>query len=850
MAGAQSDPSAEALFLLTRATLEADRLQVLARRTSAEGSADALVNGTPEPDSLTGTAGDDEINGLGGNDVIDGLGGSDVLRGGLGDDTYFVDVAGDVVVEAAGEGFDQVYAFANYALTAGSSVEVLGTANAASTAALILTGNEFGQQIFGNAGANALTGGGGQDALYGGGGDDFYFVEGDDVLVEAANGGFDQAYSSTGITLTAGAAIEVLAVNDYSATNALTIIGNELGQQIFGNAGANILVSGGGQDALYGNGGDDIYLIDGDDHLVEAAGGGFDQAYSSTHIILTAGAAIEVLGASDSGSTAALNLTGNEYGQQIFGNAGANVLDGGGGVDVLYGRGGKDAFAFTTVLGAGNIDFIADFDSGDDVFLLGGNSGEAFAALGSGALHSNAFRLGSAALDGDDLIIYDQATGALYYDADGNGAGAAVQFASLAAGTVVTIDDFVISGPENHRPSLISGATASVAENSPASTIVYQAVATDLDGDRLSYALSGADAHLFTVDAQGAVRLVSPANYEAKATYSFNVTASDAALRSAVLPVTLTITNVAEGSTPIISEAQTPHNSINSAQNIDRTPFQDAVNPNLPDDGLPSATIQGALLSNSERDFYSIFLQAGERLILDVDGTAGGLDSFLQVFGANGVLIVENDDQGAFDPGSVGIATTHNTDSFISFRAASGEHLFFSIGSFEQGTSGSYKINVSIGPPATQAQIIEEDIQAMLSGDQWSTLNLTYSFPNSSSDYAQGFGEGNDDGPEPASFSPFTATQQAAVQAMLPYIASLTNLTFQQLFDPNDGAAKLRYAMTNATGAAHAYYPGNYDEAGQPLVQQDRFQRSREGQLCLGRHASRDRARARPQAWS
>src|SRR6185436_11419698 len=151
---------------------------------------------------------------------------------------------------------------------------------------------------------------------------------------------------------------------------------------------------------------------------------------------------------------------------------------------------------------------------------------EPFAALASGALADGAlFIVGSGAQQAEDVILYDSASGALSYDADGNGAGAAVQFATLSTGLSLTGNSFLVSGPANHVPIVSSGATASIAENSPASTIVYQAAATDSDGDRISWSLGGADASAFTIDANGAVRLISPANFELKASYSFSVIA-------------------------------------------------------------------------------------------------------------------------------------------------------------------------------------------------------------------------------------------------------------------------------------------------------------------------------------
>ena len=115
----------------------------------------------------------------------------------------------------------------------------------------------------------------------------------------------------------------------------------------------------------------------------------------------------------------------------MVGNAGGNVLDGKGGLDALVGLGGADAFAFSRALGAGNIDQVIDMTPGLDKIYL---DNAIFATLADGALAAGAFRTGAAAADADDRIIYNSATGALFYDADGNGAGAAIQFATLSRG--------------------------------------------------------------------------------------------------------------------------------------------------------------------------------------------------------------------------------------------------------------------------------------------------------------------------------------------------------------------------------------------------------------------------------
>jgi Ca2+-binding RTX toxin-like protein len=55
-----------------------------------------------------------------------------------------------------------------------------------------------------------------------------------------------------------------------------------------------------------------------------------------------------------------------------------------------------------------------------------------FTTLPLGFLNANAFWTGTAAHDSDDCIIYNQTTGALFYDSDGVGGVPQVQFATLS----------------------------------------------------------------------------------------------------------------------------------------------------------------------------------------------------------------------------------------------------------------------------------------------------------------------------------------------------------------------------------------------------------------------------------
>ena len=381
--------------------------------------------------------GNDEAN------TLDGKDGADTLIGLKGSDTYRVDNGSDRVFEAKGEGTDTVLSVISYKLAAKQEIEILKAADAAGTGKMTLVGNEFDNSLSGNAGSNTLDGGTGADAMAGLKGDDTYLVDNTgDRVFEAAGDGTDTVLSSVSFTLAAGQAIESLQLLSSTGNAGFNLTGNAFGQRLVGNNGANVLDGGAGNDVLIGRGGDDTYLVDsGDDGVVEAARGGVDRVLATTHYTLAAGQEIEALQLLTSTGAAKFNLTGNAFGQTLVGNRGANVLDGRLGSDVLTGGQGADTFVFATALGASNVDRIADFATEDTIRL----SKAVFAALAAGPLAEGVFKnISAGKVDADDRILYKQATGELFYDADALGNGRAVKFAVLDNHAALTAADFLV----------------------------------------------------------------------------------------------------------------------------------------------------------------------------------------------------------------------------------------------------------------------------------------------------------------------------------------------------------------------------------------------------------------------
>ncbi|MDQ6432589.1 calcium-binding protein [Mesorhizobium sp. LHD-90] len=303
--------------------------------------------------------------------------------------------------------------------------------------------------LYGGQGNDTLNGGTGGDEMYGGAGNDIYYVDNaDDVVVEAAGQGADLVAVTLDYALTAGVSVETLRTTSNSGTNAIDLTGNALQQVIVGNAGQNILHDGGkgAADTLTGLGGNDTYRVfNSGDVIVEGASQGTaDRVLAAVDYTLGTGVFVEILATNGSSGAAGLKLTGNEVAQAITGNAGDNRLEGKGGSDTLTGLLGDDTFVFATALGAGNIDAIADFNVADDRFLL---SDAIFTALSAGTLASAAFLANTTGLaqDSSDRIIYETDTGKVFYDADGIGAIARIQFATIGAGLALANTDFSVA---------------------------------------------------------------------------------------------------------------------------------------------------------------------------------------------------------------------------------------------------------------------------------------------------------------------------------------------------------------------------------------------------------------------
>lgn len=343
---------------------------------------------TEDADFLTGTPGADSIEALGGGDTVDGANGHDILRGGDGADSLFGGLLNDLLV--GDDGNDSLYGGADTDTLRGEDGDDLLSGGAGGDS---LNGGAGNDTILGGARWDSLVGGQGNDWLDGGidndqmfglAGDDTYVVDHvGDRIYEVPDEGNDTVRSSIDFALTPN--VEALIL---TGTADLSGTGNGLSNSLNGNTGNNVLESGLGNDSLYGWDGNDS-LSGGNDH------------------------------------------------DRLSGGNGADTLTGGHGQDVLGGGAGADDFVFASVAVNGH-DHVVDFVHGVDRLVF---SGADYGFASGHVLTASEFTAGSAAVGASAQFVWDAAGQRLYWDADGDGAGAAFEIALISNGAVVTKDD-------------------------------------------------------------------------------------------------------------------------------------------------------------------------------------------------------------------------------------------------------------------------------------------------------------------------------------------------------------------------------------------------------------------------
>ena len=346
--------------------------------------ADKMYGANAGNDYFTGGGGNDEIYGYRGNDTIYGEADSDYIDGGFGDDEIY-----------GGDGVDR---------------------------------------LVGSTGADIIDGGAGSDTA-------FYLYSRNPMTINLVTN-VNTGGEADGDLLIG---VENIVGSIYAADN---ITGDGYNNSFYGYAGNDALYGGGGNDTL--NGGEGADILDG--------GSGINTAsYSTSAVGVTINLATATYLNGDAqgdtltnltsvlGSQSGDSLTGNSSSNTLTGIGGGDFLNGGLGNDTLSGGAGADIYIFDTALNsATNKDTITDFVVADDTIWLENAIFTQLTATGllAAALFKN---LSLAAIDADDRIIYDQATGTLSYDSDGSGAAAAVQFAVLTGSPVIDVADFFVT---------------------------------------------------------------------------------------------------------------------------------------------------------------------------------------------------------------------------------------------------------------------------------------------------------------------------------------------------------------------------------------------------------------------
>jgi Ca2+-binding RTX toxin-like protein len=132
-------------------------------------------------------------------------------------------------------------------------------------------------------------------------------------------------------------------------------------------------------------------------------------------------------------------IFGNFRDKTIKGGDGNDLVFAGSGNDQLFGGKGRDTFLFGTI--EDGVDRIRDFEGKKDKIAFAPS--EDFGALGD-SVDAAELVIGTAATTPAHRIVYDDATGRLYWDADGVGGAAQVLLARIDGAPKLKLANFMV----------------------------------------------------------------------------------------------------------------------------------------------------------------------------------------------------------------------------------------------------------------------------------------------------------------------------------------------------------------------------------------------------------------------
>jgi Ca2+-binding RTX toxin-like protein len=218
-----------------------------------------------------------------------------------------------------------------------------------------------------------------------------------------------------------------LAVANYSSNNVSVLLGDGTGR--FRDA-INFNVGSGNISIAFGD-----FNKDGKQDLVTT-----NRVSNDVSVLLNTTTVNAGIGG-DSGAT----LTASN--DIIIGGAGVDLIIGGAGVDLISGGAGKDVFGYNSP--TEGIDKINDFVVGDDRLSIsragfGGNTVFGNDSLVGSVLDVSRFTLGTSATTSSQRFIYNDQSGALFFDTDGINGANQVLLAQLVGNPALTNDSFSI----------------------------------------------------------------------------------------------------------------------------------------------------------------------------------------------------------------------------------------------------------------------------------------------------------------------------------------------------------------------------------------------------------------------